>query len=205
MMRSKTIAGLVIMMVLSAFADRPHDLFKAHSDKILSSRITVIEDTTFIVGKAKSQGIGGDSVGWTKAESAAMWCLGDRFKETVQWPEGATEEEKKEAWAEYRASKINNFKVVSLQRVYSKKLPPDNYLLVLSAPSNTINVIPPSKGELNKALFKVRERMKAAKEAELREARRIEDEKEVKKRKAGYREETPNGVKQQQADEDLIL
>ena len=204
-MRFKTIAGLVIMMVLSAFADRPHDLFKAHTNKILSSGITVVEDTTFVVGRAKYQGIGGDSVGWTKAESAAMWCLGDRFKEAVQWPEGTTEEEKNEAWAEYRVSKINNFKVVGLQRVYSKKLPPDNYLIVLSIPSNVINVTPPSKGDLNKALSKVRERIKAAKEVELREARRIEEEKEAKKRRAGYREVSPNGVKQQQADEDLIL
>ena len=204
-MRSKTVAGLAIMMVLSAFADRPHDLFKMYSDKILSSSITDVEDTVFIVGNAKYQGIGGDSVGWTKAEAAAMWCLGDRFKETARWSKSATEEEKREAWAEYRASKINNFRFSGLQRVFSKKIPPDNYLLVLSVPSNAINLTPPSNEDLNKALVKVRERIRVAKEAQLREARRIEEEKEAQKRRAGYREESLDGVKQQQVDEDLIL
>lgn len=204
-MHSKTIVGLIFVTVLSAFADRPHDIFKENSDKILSSDITIIGDFSFVVGKAKSQGIGGDSVGWTKAEMAAMSCLGDVFKKIAQWPDEATEEEKKEAWVEYRASKIKDFEVVGLQRVYSKKLPPDNYLLVLSVPTKDINVAAPKRVDLEKALSNVRERKKAEKEAGLREEMQIKKEEESKKRRAGYREETQGVIKQQQVDEDLIL
>jgi hypothetical protein len=51
----------------------------------------------------------------------------------------------------------------------------------------------------------VRERQRIAREEEVRKIEQKKAEAEAAKRRAGYREEVGGGVRQQQADEDLIL
>lgn len=204
-MRSKIVIALSFMIALSAFADKAHDIFNANRENILTNNFSVIDDVAFVVGRAKSPKNRGDSVGWTKAEASAKWLIGDRFRASACWPLDATKEEKHLAWLEYRSMHSNRFKITGMQRVWTQKMPPENYLVVLSMPASQIELSPPSRGDLEKAIKTVRERQRIAREEEARKIEQKNAEAEAAKRRAGYREEVGGGVRQQQADEDLIL
>ena len=204
-MHSKILIALSFMIVLSAFADKTHDVFNANREKILANDFSVIDDVAFVVGRAKSPRNRGDAVGWTKAESSAKWFIGDRFRATACWPLDTTEDEKRLAWLEYRSMHSNRFKIIGLQRVLSQKKTPEDYTVVLSVPANLIELSPPSREDLEKAVSVVRERKRKAEDLAIREIERKKQEAEASKRTAGYREEVGDGVRQQQVDEDLIL
>lgn len=204
-MRSKIVIALSFMIALSAFADKAHDIFNANRENILTNNFSVIDDVAFVVGRAKSPKNRGDSVGWTKAEASAKWLIGDRFRASACWPLDATKEEKHLAWLEYRSKHSNRFKITGMQRVWTQKMPPENYLVVLSMPASQIELSPPSRVDLEKAIKTVRERQRIAREEEARKIERKKQEAEALKRRAGYREDIGGAVRQQQADEDLIL
>ena len=197
-MRFKALAGLCVIAVLSAFADRPHDLFNAHRERILSEGVVSVEDFVFVVGRAKSPRNRGDAVGWTKAVGSAKWEIGNRFKQTAPWASGVLDEEKESAWMEYRATYPLRFSISGLQRVWSQKYPPDGYLVVMAMPATSVDLSPPTEDELMRAVTVVRDR-------KIKEAVRVKAEADAARKRAGYREETKDGVRQQQADEDLIL
>lgn len=204
-MRSKLLVSLVVMIALPAVADRAHDLFKANREKILSKNFSVIDGTVFVVGRSKSTRNCSDSVGWAKAESSAKWFIGDRFLATARWPLGTTEDEKRLAWLEYRAMHPHRFKITGMQRVWTQKTPLEDYMVVLSIPASEINLSPPSRGDLETAVKKVRERQRTVKGKELRQSEQKKAEAEGNRQSAGYREEVDGVVRQQQVDEDLIL
>ena len=204
-MRSKIVITLFFMIALSAFADKVHDFFNANRENILSNDFSVIDDVAFVVGRAKSPKNRGDAVGWTKAEASAKWFIGDRFRSAACWPLDATEEEKRLAWLEYRSTHPNRFKITGMQRIWTQKTLPENYIVVLSIPASQIELSPPSRGDLEKAIKMVRERQHIAREEEFRKIEQKKAEAEAAKRRAGYREEIGGGVRQQQVDEDLIL
>ena len=215
-MRSKILLGMVLV-ALSVFADKAHEVFNAHRDEILSAGVTTIDGNVYLVGKSNSPRSRGDAVGWTKAEENAKWNLGDRHRATAEWPPDVTEEEKEAAWLDYRASHPNRFHVVGLQRVWTQKMPPDGYLVVLAVPSEFVSLSPPTAQELAMAVGRVREKKRLAEEAAKRAAAEAarkaaaeeaarKAEAEAAERKAGARKLLDGGaIRQQQVDEDLVL
>lgn len=207
----------VAATLLAATASPVHETFNAHREEILSSGIAVFDNTVFLSGTAQSPRKWGDAVGWSKAEDAAKWHLGDRYLASAQWQADATEDEKKLAWKEYRATHPNRFGLVGLQRIWSKKTPPDGYTVVLAVPEEFVNMEPPSVQELGVAVARVREMRRLAEEAKLKaeaEAARIAAEKaererlekEAAERRAGARKIHENGIiQQQQLDEDMVF
>lgn len=162
-MRSNLIA-LMTFMALSASADKVHEVFEANRESVLSQPITICGEFAFSVGRAQSPRNRGDAIGYTKADSEAKWNLGERFRLTAPWPDDATEIERREAWAEYRNQHPNRFTVWGMQRILTKKIPPDNYLVVLGFPAEQVNVPEPTTAELVKAVSIVRERRRLAEE-----------------------------------------
>ena len=215
-MRSKIVLGMVLV-ALSVFADKAHEVFNAHRDEILSAGVTTIDGNVYLVGKSSSPRNRGDAVGWTKAEENAKWNLGNRHRATAEWPLDVTEEEKEAAWLDYRASHPNRFHVVGLQRVWSQKMPPDGYLVVLAVPSEFVNLSPPTAQELVMAVGRVREKKRLAEEAAKRAAAEAarkaaaeeaarKAEAEAAERKAGARKLLDGGIlRQQQLDEDFVF
>jgi len=215
-MHSKIAFGMVLV-ALSAFADKVHEVFNAHRDEILSAGVTSFGGNVYLVGKSNSPRNRGDAVGWTKAEESAKWNLGDRHRAAAEWPPDATEEEKEAAWLEYRVMHPNRFHVVGLQRILTQKTPPDGYLVVLSVPAEFVSLSPPSVQELEQAVSRVREKKRLTEETAKRaaaeaarkaaaEAAARKAEAEAAERKAGARKVLDGGtIRQQQADEDLVL
>ena len=207
-MRSKIVLGMVLV-ALSVFADKAHEVFNAHRDEILSAGVTTIDGNVYLVGKSNSPRNRGDAVGWTKAEENAKWNLGNRHRTTAEWLPDVTEEEKEAAWLDYRASHPNRFHVVGLQRVWSQKMPPDGYLVVLVVPSEFVSLSPPTSQELVMAVGRVREKKRLAEEAARKAAAEEAARKaasEAAEREAGARKVLDGGaIRQQQVDEDLVL
>ena len=215
-MRSKIVLGM-LLVALSASADKVHELFNAHRDQILSAGVSTIDGTVYLVGKANSPRKLGDAVGWTKAEENAKWNIGDRHKATAVWPPDVVEAEKDAAWLEYRAMHPNRFHVVGLQRIWTKKTPPDGYMVVMSAPAEFLELSPPTAQELSVAVSRMRQKkrlaVEAAKRAAADAARKAAAKEAARKaaaeaaeRKAGARKVLDgNTVRQQQVDEDLVL
>lgn len=151
-------------IVLSASADKAHDVFAANTDAILAQPISVYGEVAFAVGRATSPRKRGDAVGYGKAEEQAKWNLGERFRATAPWPADIQEDEKASAWLEYRSSHPERFSVFGMQRILTRKKAPDNYLVVMSFPAAQVNVQPPSPEELKAALARVRTRRRLAEE-----------------------------------------
>lgn len=156
------VAFLATLIALSASADRAHEVFAEKSEDILSRPVSVIGDVAYTVGRANSPRNRGDAVGYTKAEEQAKWNLGEKFRETAPWPTDILEEEKDAAWIEYRSEHPERFSVFGMQRIYSKKNPPDCYVVVMAFPAEQVNVPAPTDQELQIALSKVRERRRLA-------------------------------------------
>lgn len=226
-MRSKIVASLAIVMSLSAFADKVHDLFDANRERILASDVFIIDDVVYVVGKSHSSNQG-DSVGWSKAEENAKWALGNRHRSTAPWDANVSEAERDDAWIEYRSVNPNRFGVFGFQRIWSKKSSSEDFCAVYSCPSRAVDLTPPSAAELSAAVERVREKKRLAAEASqrakeeaerqaaeqarlaaekaVREAAERKAEQEAAERKAGFRKVLPNGgVRQQQLDENMIF
>lgn len=199
-MRSEiAISAIVAVAAFSAFADDVHDAFNARRDEILSAGVSTVGGSVYLVGRANSPRNRGDAVGWTKAEENAKWNLGDRHRAGAPWAADVADDEKEAAWLEYRAAHPNRFRVAGLQRVWTRKTPPDLYEVVIAVPAEFVDFAPPTAAELAQAVGVVRERRRLAAEAAQREA-------EAAERKAGARKILDNGaIRQQQIDEDLAL
>jgi len=215
-MRSEIAIGIMVV-ALSAFADKVHDVFNAHRDEILSAGVSTIDGNVYLVGKANSPRNRGDAVGWTKAEENAKWNLSDRHRATAPWAADVTPLEKESAWLEYRAANPNRFHVVGMQRIWTQKTPPDGYTVVMSVPADFVNLAPPTAQELAIAVNRVREKRRQAEEVARRaaeeaarrataEAGARKAEAEAAERKAGARKLLDGGtIRQQQLDEDMVL
>ncbi len=179
--------------------------------------VSTFGGNVYLVGKANSPQNRGDAVGWTKAEEGAKWNLGDRHFATAPWAADVTAQERESAWLEYRADHPNRFHVVGMQRIWTQKTPPDGYMVVMSVPSEFVNLAPPTAQELAVAVSRVREKRRQAEEAARRAAEEAarkaaaeeaarKAEEEAKERKAGARKVLDGGtLRQQQLDEDLVL
>lgn len=143
---------------LSASADRAHEVFEVNKDTILAQPITVCGEVAFSVGRATSSRNSGDAVGYTKAAELAKWNLGEKYRTHAAWPKDIQETEKDVAWAEYRSQHPERFSVFGMQRIWTRKTPPDCYCVVLGFPADQVNVPKPTEAELQAALDKVRER-----------------------------------------------
>ena len=163
-MRKPLIAAFAFACVLPVLADRAHDLFDANRDAILSQSVSAYEDVTYMVGRASSSANLGNSVGYSKAEEKAKWNLVECYRESAPWPADIQEDEKEAAWTEYRAGRITRLQFFGMQRVYSKKLSATEYVLVLSVPTEQVNVPAPTATELAAAVNKVRERKRVLEE-----------------------------------------
>ena len=215
-MRSEIALGVVVV-ALSAFADKVHDVFNTHRDEILSAGVSTIDGNVYLVGKANSPRNRGDAVGWAKAEENAKWNLGDRHRATAPWAADVTSSEKESAWIEYRVANPNRFHVVGMQRIWTQKTPPDGYTVVMSVPVEFVSLEPPTAQELAIAVNRVREKRRQAEEAArwaaeeaARKAAAAEAarkaEVEATERKAGARKVLDGGtIRQQQLDEDMVL
>ncbi len=160
-MRSKSPALVgTICIVLSAFADKTHDVFESNKDIILSQPVTVCGEIAFAVGRVKSSHNSGSAVGYAKAEELAKWNIGNKYRESAQWPRDVLESEKNEAWLEYRCLHPERFTLSGMQRIWTKKTQPDIYTVVIGFPAAAINVPEPTSAELKEALNAVRERKK---------------------------------------------
>ncbi len=207
----------VLLMALSASADKAHEVFNANREAVLSSGVSKFDGIVYVFGKASSPRNRGDSVGWTKAEENAKWNLGDQHRASAPWPADVSEDEKTEAWLEYRSGHPERFQAVGLQRIWTQKTPPDNYSVVLSVPAEFVDLAPPSSSELASAVTRVREKRRLKEEVARKareeiarkareEAERQKAEKEAAERKAGARKVMPDGtVRQMQLDEDMVL
>lgn len=197
------VAILAILGALSVLADKAHDVFDEKSEEILSRPFSVIGDVAYAVGWANSPRNRGDAVGYAKAEEHAKWNLVEQFRTSAPWPADILDEEKNAAWLEYRSEHPLSFSVFGMQRIYSKKSPPDGYVVVMSFPAEQVNIPAPTSQDLQAALSKVREsrRLVAMKNAQEDAAKRndaavnasqeVEDIGAVKKR--------------ENLDEDLML
>lgn len=170
-MRFNLVACLILLTGV-AQATPVQESFIANRADILSRATTVVGDYVFSVGRATSPRNRGDAVGYTKAEEQAKWNLGDKYRDTAAWPSDILETEKTEAWIEYRSQRPERFSVMGMQRIQTKKTPPDNYMVVMSFPSDQINVPRPTPEALKSALDAVRERKRVAEER----ARKVAEE-----------------------------
>ena len=169
----KTLFNSIVIascVTLSASADKAHDAFSANKDAILAQTVSVCGEVAFSVGRAVSPRNRGDSVGYAKAEEQAKWNLGDKYRAIAAWPDDIEESEKDAAWTEYRIQHPKRFSVFGMQRILTKKTPPDNYLVVMSFPADQVDVPKPSAEELKVALEKIRERKRIAEERARKQA-----------------------------------
>lgn len=206
---------LATLFALSASADRAHELFAEKSEDILSRPVSVIGDVAYTVGRASSPRNRGDAIGYTKAEEQAKWNLGEKFRATAHWSADILEEEKDAAWLEYRSEHPERFSVFGMQRIYSKKTPPDGYVVVMAFPAEQVNVPAPTDQELQIALSKVREmrRLAALKKAQEEAAKKkvgeLDNAVNKKNDAAGqtlHKAEDTGAVKKHESlDEDLML
>ena len=205
---------LATLIALSASADKAHEVFAEKSEDILSRPVSVVGDVAYSVGRANSPRNRGDAVGYTKAEEQAKWNLGEKFRATAPWPEDILEEEKSATWLEYRSEHPERFSVFGMQRIYSKKSPPDGYVVVMAFPAEQVNVPAPTAQDFKAALSKVRERRRLAelKKAKEEAARNKDGEQNAAAKKddatgqALQNAEDPDTVKKHEnLDEDLML
>lgn len=213
----KGMVSSIALCVLSAHAaDKAHEVFELNKETILAAPVTVLEGQVYVVGETVSPKNRGDAVGWSLAEANAKWNIGERHFATAAWPEGLTEDEKTEAWKEYRLAHPEHFSVVGFQRIWTQKPSSEEFRLVISFPAEFVDLTPPSAAELAACVKAAREHRKRAEEAARKQAEESSKQKaaeesarrnaeEEAKRKAGYREVKEDGsVQQQQLDEDLI-
>ena len=194
------------------------------SKRVFTLALAIILGTTVMLGcgggsesKQPQQETSAGVQNETKAEENAKWNIGDRHKATAVWPPDVVEAEKDAAWLEYRAMHPNRFHVVGLQRIWTKKTPPDGYMVVMSAPAEFLELSPPTAQELSVAVSRMRQKkrlaVEAAKRAAADAARKAAAKEAARKaaaeaaeRKAGARKVLDgNTVRQQQVDEDLVL
>ena len=208
------VAFLATLIALSASADRAHEVFAEKSEDILSRPVSVVGDVAYTVGRANSPRNRGDAVGYTKAEEQSKWNLGEKFRATAPWPTDILEEEKDAAWLEYRSEHPERFSVFGMQRIYSKKTPPDGYVVVMALPAEQVNISAPTAQDLQTALSKVRERRRLAalKKAQEDAARQkaVEHNADSKKNATTGRtlqnaEDAGTVKKHENLDEDLML
>ena len=166
-MPSKLFMSLVVSCTLSAFAGKVHDVFEANRDAILSVSVTNLEGMAYLVGHATSARNLGDAVGYAKANKDALSALVDRHFSMAPWPVDVTEDEREAAWNELKSRNPERYTIQGLQRIWSRKRAPEEFVLVLSTPEENIrNVgIAPTAEELASAGDAVRARRRAAEEA----------------------------------------
>lgn len=190
--------ALAIFMALSASADKAHELFDAHFDEILASKLSVYEDVAYAVGRANSPRGRGDAVGYTKAEEQAKWNLGEKYRSVAPWPTDILEGEKDVTWLEYRCAHPERFSTLGMQRIYSRKIQTDGYVVVMAFPAAQVDVPAPTVQDLQLALFKVRERKRLA---ALRKAQEEVAERKAKERTDAVRKNDTAGWALQKEDD----
>ena len=137
-MPSKLFMSLVVSCTLSAFAGKVHDVFEANRDAILSVSVTNLEGMAYLVGHATSARNLGDAVGYAKANKDALSALADRHFSMAPWPVDVTEDEREAAWNELKSRNPERYTIQGLQRIWSRKRAPEEFVLVLSTPEENI-------------------------------------------------------------------
>lgn len=176
MKRRSKLTALLAFVALSASADKAHEVFEANKEAILAQPIRVCGEVAFSVGRAQSPRSRGDAVGYAKADAEAKWNLGEQHHASAPWPDGTLEEEKDDAWREYRSQHMNRYSVFGMQRIFSRKSAQDSYLVVLAFPAEQVNVPAPTQQELAQAVGVVRERRRRQEES----ARKADEESQAR-------------------------
>lgn len=158
-MRSEVVAVAVLCAILSASADKIHDLFSANRDIIIEQGIIEKEGYLFVFGESGCSQTGGTASGYSKAALNAMSRVFDRNMRSAEWPADATEAEKNEAWANLRMGKCEQLELAGMQRIWTEKTSNGICRVVLAVESKRLDALPqPSKEELATAIMRLRER-----------------------------------------------
>ena len=145
-------ALFAVVFALSVRADNAKDYFEINKDVILNQVVTESDSNIFVIGITKGSKILSTSSNYSKAEEFAKWNLGDRYKNTVSWPQDVTEEEKRLAWLEYRTRKKENFSFSGMYRIYADKMTDGEYRVVLCFPKNQVRIAPPTEVDIKTAI-----------------------------------------------------
>lgn len=146
----------------SAVAVPAGEVFEANRADILARSVSVIDETVFSVGKAKSSEKAGTSVGFSKAAVLACGNLDRLNYDRAQWPSDMTADEKSIVWKLYRAEHPFAVKIEGGSRVCEEKTGSENYLVVMAFPKSQVCLPTVSTSELQKILTQIRAEVSAA-------------------------------------------
>ena len=165
MMRFNALFGM-LLLTGSAFAGSVGEVFKANRADILSRPVTVIDESVFTVGKAKSSEKAGTAVGFSKAAAFACGNLDRLNYDRAEWPSDITADEKGIVWKLYRTEHPFALKVEGGFRVCEEKTAPENYLVVIAFPKSKVWLPRVSAAELKLVVSQVRSKSAAGKKAD---------------------------------------
>ncbi len=155
MMRFNALFGM-LLLTGSAFAGSVGEVFETNRADILSRSVTIIDESVFTVGKAKSSEKAGTSIGFSKASAFAYGNLDRLNYDRAEWPSDITADEKGIVWKLYRTEHPFALKVEGGSRVCEEKTAPENYLVVMSFPKAQVLLPPVKMPVLQNLLTKVR-------------------------------------------------
>ena len=160
MMHFKAFAA-AFLLAGSAVAVPAGEVFETNRADILARSVSVIGETVFSVGKAKSSEKAGTAVGFSKAAVLACGNLDRLNYDRAQWPSDIAVGEKSIVWKLYRADHPFVVKVEGGFRVFEEKTASENYLVVMAFPKSQVLLPPVSESALRKILAKVRAKVAA--------------------------------------------
>lgn len=137
MMRFELVIGYVCLMG-AALAAPIGETFQDNRDAILSKATTIVGETVFSVGRARSSRKVGDDIGFSKAALFAYGNLDRLNFERADWPESVKPEERGAVWKAYRAANPFALTVGGGQRIYQEKPQAEHFLLVMAFPRNRV-------------------------------------------------------------------
>ena len=163
-MRFNVLMGM-LLLAGSVAAETAGEVFEANRTNILARAVSVIGETVFTVGKAKSDDRLGTAVGLDKAAMFAYDNLDRLNYDRAEWPADMTSHEKSLAWNLYRVEHPFELKVAGGFRVYEKKTGPGLYLVVIAFPKSKVWLPRVSAAELKPVISQARSKSAAGKKA----------------------------------------
>lgn len=136
-MRFNFFAACLILAEV-ALATSVQDLFQSNRDTVLAGSTTVIGDTVFSVGRAKSSRWTGDDIGFSKAALFAYSNLDHLNFEQADWPEDVKVSEKSAVWKAYREKMPFMLSIEGGMRVYREKTQDTCFLMVMAFPKEQV-------------------------------------------------------------------
>lgn len=154
-----------------AFAPAPSaaktaaEVFAGCEEQVLSSSNGVFEaeGRLFLVGRAASDERFGASAGFGKARMAAWGRLDDWRRDLADWPDDATREERRLAWALLRAGHASEAFLKGVETICERHAGEGLWLVVLAVPKDGIFTAPlPARVALAAAVEGIRKAQREA-------------------------------------------